>query len=165
MNKAGKGILISVAALTFSLGVGTGVYFGIAAHTARENGYISLTDESNQSVKECDLGLIAPGESKIQEYTVKSNLNFEASCTISFSKEEEKTGYEYISVSASLDNETLESKKFSSCFEEPLSFKNKISENESKRLTIKYTLADDVPEGLLGMSLDFKLVFEAKAFK
>ncbi len=164
MNKAAKTILILAAFLSFSISAGTGIYFGIAAHKAREDGYISLTDTQNKAVKDCDLGFITPGESKSQEYIVKSTLNIAASCSLSFAKDTDKAGYDYITLSVSLDNEKLDEKKFSTCFSEKMVFEEKINENESKRLVIKYTLANDIPKEIVGTSLDFKLVFEAKAF-
>ncbi len=162
--RVAKGILMSLAALSFSASVGVGIYFGMAANAAKGVECITLSDGVDEVVSRCDLGIISPGESKYQVYDVTSSLNRDSACSIAFRKDESKLGYDYVRVMASFGDEALKERDFSSCFSSPLKFSVKLRENETKRLTVRYTLAQDIPGEIVGTSLDFRLVFRTNAF-
>lgn len=144
--------------------IGTGVYFSVQVAKTNNKDLIQLKNENMSVIENCDLGIISPGEVKEQSYTVESLISKDVSFSISFKRDAYKLGYDYVSIDASLGEEKLDKVSFSSCFESSLVFENKLKKYESKKLVVHYTLAQDIPQEIIGTSLDFKLVLETSAY-
>lgn len=157
-------IFIPLISLFSCAVVGTGVYFGVLVVKANNRGLIQLKNENTSVFQNCDLGIISPGEVKEQSYMVESLVNKDVSFSISFKRRMYKLSYDYVSIDASLGDEKLDKVSFSSCFESPLVFENKIKKNESKKLVIRYTLTQDIPKEIIGTSLDFIIVLETGVY-
>ncbi len=149
----------------FSLAtIGTGIFFSVEVAKVNNKDLIQLKKENMTVMDDCDLGIISPGEVKEQSYMVESLISKDVSFSISFTRDMYKLGYDYVSIDASLGDEKLDKVSFSSCFESSLTFKEKLKKNETKELNIHYTLAQDIPQEIIGTNLEFKLILETKAF-
>lgn len=157
-------LLVVLTALSIAEANAALIMFGILVSHINKDTLISINNENNEIIKDYDLGIFSPGETKEQKYTISSCYNKDLNCSLKFNRDGEKLGYEYFKVNISFNDETIENLKFSDCFTETYTFKNKLKEYAKEELVITYTLAKDIPSEIMNTSLDFKVVFQTSAF-
>lgn len=122
---------------------------------------IVLSNDNTFVTADCDLGALCPGEQKKQEFTVKSDIDSDTNCIISFEKTEDNEAYDYLNIDVIFGDIKINTKTFSSLLGN-IVVNSQIKKYESKQLIFIYSLPSEIPESIIGNSLDFKIVFETK---
>lgn len=121
--------------------------------------YISSPDFS--IVNEMDLGIISLGEEKVQRFDVKSLVELDVKCTLSFSIDDVPKASDYLFVSANCSEDKMEKNTFRNVVNEKKAFEFKIPSEKTRRLEITYSLKEDVPEEILGTKMSFSVLLNA----
>lgn len=163
MNKVNK-IFLSLTSIALIGALASGIYLLFAKYKVKGKEIIQITNVRSSLTTECNLGIISPGESKEQTFLVESLVDKDVTCSFKFEISKENKATDYITINASMGDESLVNKTFTESLNTTFSFKNSIKEKESKDLVVKYTLAKDIPDEIIGAHLDFTFVFETNAF-
>lgn len=161
MKKLSK-VFIPVVGTFALVSAVSGIVVLSAKNGVKNNDIIEIDNFDDSLVRDYQLGSIAPGGMKEQKFMVSSKVDLSSFINLSIEMSSNETAADYISVTASLGDETLETRKMSACLNENLSFSKKLNANEKKEMVIVYSLADDIPEEIIDSQLDFSIVLKAK---
>ncbi len=123
---------------------------------------IQLTVLDSAISTDADLGKLKPGVSKTQSFSVTSLIDMKVTVFLSFSTKEKDDAYEYVGVSIDSDKESNEG-KLNEYISGKKDFHFHLAKKENKEIMITYTLADDIPESIIGKKLNFEIAFDANS--
>ncbi len=162
MTKAMKTLSI-IGAVFLAGAIGSGITIS-AFHNKDDSGQseaIKLANLDSPIATDSDLGKMNPGESKTQKFSVTSLISLNTICMLSFNTSDTTTAYSYINLSVSIEN----TEEINAPFIEYVTGKKDlhfhVGSKKSKEVKIVYSLADDIPEEMLGTNLSFQVIFDA----
>ncbi len=162
MTKAIK-ILSIIGAVFLAGAIGSGIAI-IAFHNYDKSGQceaIKLVNLDSPIATDSDLGKMSPGESKTQKFSVTSLINLNTLCMLSFNTSDTTSNYSYINLSVSIENSEEINAPFTEYVTGNKDLHFHVGSKKSKEVKIVYSLAEDIPEEMLGKSLSFQVIFDA----
>ncbi len=161
MTKAIKTLSI-IGAVFLSGAIASGTALAIKKHQnvndEQEAIQLSLLDSVVSS--DSDLGKMNPGDSKTQSFSVTSLIDMKTTIFVGFVSNEKNDAYDYVNVRIAVGEGSKEGKltEFISGVKD---YHFHMNPKETKKLDITYSIKDDVPENILGTSLNFSVTFDA----
>ncbi len=163
MTKALK-TLSAIGAIFLCGAIASGITLAVKEkkNAEGEKEAIQLSVIGSAVSSDSDLGKLQPGESKTQTFSVTSLIDMKVTVFLGFTTKEKNDAYEYVGVSVQSDDESNEGtlSEFTSG-KKDLHFH--LSKKETKEIGIIYKLADDIPESIIGKSLNFTVTFDANS--
>lgn len=162
MTKAIKTLSI-IGAVFLAGAIGSGIAISVFHHNdvSGQSEAIKLANLDNPIATDSDLGKINPGESKTQNFSVTSLIDLNTVCMLRFSTSDITSHYSYINLSVSIENKEEINAPFTEYVTGKKDFHFHVGSKKTKEVKIVYSLAEDIPEEMLGTSLSFQVIFDA----